>query len=641
MANFYEDNDDLRFYMERYIDWEPLVRLTEYNYKAADAFPSAKEALEFYASVLELVGDFSANEVAPHAAVIDREHPQLRDGIVSFPPVLQKIMEQVKELQLHGMCLPRELDGMNCPYLLFLVVTELFSRSDVSVAAHIGFHGGMGLAALMFSGIEGTTEFDSQSNRISATRFRDMIAEIAAGEAWGSMDITEPNAGSDMAALTSHAEQDESGRWHLTGNKIFITSGHAKYHFVVAKTEKNNRADAFSGLQDLSMFLVKAYEDNEHGERTHYAHFDKLEDKLGHHGSATVAVRYEKSPAELIGGRGDGFKMMLLLMNNARLGVGFESLGLCETAWRLAKAYASERPTMGKTIDRHEMIADYLLEMQTDIQGLRAIAMEGAYHEEMSHKLRLMLRFMPPENPAEREAVEREAAAHQARSRRLTPLVKYMGSERAVDMARRCIQIHGGYGYTTEYGAEKLLRDAMVLPIYEGTSQIQSLMVMKDSLVGVLKAPGKFVSGWLNATWAGIFGGGADERRVARLQRRRYGVLAYLLHRLAIAKLAAGYGEFFKEWDPKRDFALAMLHAERLMRITIDVAVCEVLLAQSRKFPERREAFLNYLERAEPRCKYLQNEIMTTGDRLLANLKKVEAEAAGEAGSSPALTGAR
>lgn len=203
--------------MERHIDWERLVRLTEYNQKAADASPSAKDALAFYASVLELVGDFSASEVAPHAEVIDREYLQLRDGIVSFPPMLQKITGQVKELKLHGMCLPRELDGMNCPYLLFLAVTELFSRSEVSVAAHIGFHGGMGLAALVFSSIEGMTEFGCESNWISTTRFRDMIAEIAAGEACGNMDIVEPSAGNDEAAFTSDIEQDESGQWRLTG----------------------------------------------------------------------------------------------------------------------------------------------------------------------------------------------------------------------------------------------------------------------------------------------------------------------------------------------------------------------------------------------------------------------------------------
>ncbi len=625
MANFFDDNDDLKFYMDRGIDWEPLVRLTEYDYKAPEAFPNVEEAAGFYREIVELVGEFSANEVGPHAQDIDREHPTLNSGEVSFPPVLQGIMDKVNELQLHGMCLPRELGGMNCPYLLHLVVTELFARSDVSVAAHVGFHGGMALAGLVFSVFEGTTAFDAELVRIKSTRFQEMIAEIGAGQAWASMDITEPGAGSDMAALTTRAVQEGDGQWYVTGNKIFITSGHAKYHYVIARTEDLGGNDDFSGLKALSMFLVKAYEVDGQGRRVQHAWFDKLEDKLGHHGSATVAVRFEHSPAQLIGQRGDGFHLMLLLMNNARLGIGFESLGICEAAYRMAKAYAAERPSMGKMIDRHEMIADYLEEMRTDIQALRALAMEGAFHEEMSHKVRLMLLFTPPEKAEDRAPMERDMALHQKISRRLTPLVKYLGSEKAVEMSRRCMQIHGGYGYITEFGAEKLLRDAMVLPIYEGTSQIQSLMVMKDSLVGVLKAPAEFIRGMAASWWRGCFATDSAARRVARLQHRRYAVLRYLLRRLAVKKLAGGLGQFTKEWDPKRDFALAMLHAERLTRLSIDVAVCEVLLAQSQRFPERRDVLERHLERAEPRCRCLHEEIRRTGDRLLAAMEKQEA----------------
>src|SRR5690606_27348697 len=123
--------------------------------------------------------------------------------------------------------------------------------------------------------------------------------------------------------------------------------------------------------------------------------------------SVTAALSFDRAPAHLIGKRGEGFKMMLLLMNNARLGVGFESIGMCETAYRMARAYAEERPSMGKTIDRHEIIADYLDEMRTDIQGLRAIAMRGALAEELSQKLRLALRFAPPADEVEKKRIER------------------------------------------------------------------------------------------------------------------------------------------------------------------------------------------------------------------------------------------
>ncbi len=636
MANFYDDNDDLKFYVEKYIDWEPLVRLTEFDYRLNGGFENVEDALDFYRSVLDLVGNFAANEIAPNAAQIDREHPFLEDGVVKFPPVLQGICDQIKGLELHGMCLPRDLGGMNCPFLLFLLSSEMFSRADVSVSAHFGFHGGIAMAMLLFSVMEGTTEFDMEKMEIKSTRFADAIAEIASGEAWGSMDITEPGAGSDMAQLRCKGEQDADGNWRVTGEKIFITSGHAKYHFVIARTEKQAAgADAFAGLKGLSMFLVPTYEMDENGNQKNIASFTKLEEKLGHHGSATVTISFDETPALLVGERGDGFKLMLQLMNNARVSVGFESLGIGETALRMAREYAAERPSMGKMIDQHEMIADYLDEMQTDIQGIRAMAVNSGYHEEMGQKLNLVLEFVPPADELERKKMEAEMRFHQMASRRLTPLLKYLAAEKSVEISRQAVQIHGGYGYSSEYGAEKLLRDAVVLPIYEGTSQIQALMAMKDTLMGIIKDPKAFYTKFAQATWATRRAGTEPERRVARLQVTSCKALQFLMTRLAGKKINAmrkkplgEWASFFKEWDPKKDFSLAMLHAERLTRILADVAIAEMLLDQVKKHPERLELFERYLERAEPRCRFLYEEITTTGSRLLSGLASKESTSA-------------
>src|SRR5262249_32557123 len=160
--------------------------------------------------------------------------------------------------------------------------------------------------------------------------------EIASGAAWGCMDITEPDAGSDMAALRTVAEQAPDGSWTVSGRKIFITSGHGKYHVVVAKTGDG-------GLGELSIFLVKAYDDLPDGTRVRPVAVERIEEKLGHHGSVTAALTFDRAPAQLLGKRGEGFKYMLTLMNNARLAIGFESLGLCEAAHRMAAAYAEER----------------------------------------------------------------------------------------------------------------------------------------------------------------------------------------------------------------------------------------------------------------------------------------------------------
>lgn len=635
MGNFYEDNEDLRFYVERGIDWEPLVRITEQGFAFDDGFSNVAEAVEFYEDLLNLVGTFTADEIAPRARELDTQKPRLEDGEVVMPPVQEEIFEAIKELELHGMCLPRELGGMNCPVLLFNLNTEIISRADVSVVAHHGFHGGIAMAALVYSIEEGTTTFDRQTKRITSTRFQEAIQEIIAGEAWGSMDITEPDAGSDMAALRARAEQDEDGNWYVTGSKLFITSGHGRWHFVIARTEDPTGEDAFSGLKGLSMFLVPAF-DLEDGRivRKHTA-IDGLEEKLGHNGSATVLIRFERAPAWLIGKRGDGFKHMLMLMNNARVGVGFESLGLCEAAYRAARKYAAERASMGKTIDRHEMIADYLDEMRTDIQGIRALAVYAGWHEEMQQKIGLRLRFDPPQDPEERANLEKQRKLYQQRARAVTPLLKYYASEKAVEMARRAIQIHGGAGYITEYGVEKLLRDAIVMPIYEGTSQIQALMAMKDNLMGVVRNPQRFFKDMARARWRSLRGQGL-ERRVAKLQLLKFQTLQFLLSRLAGTKLRelrhkpmSAWQAALTGWDPKRDFALAMLHAERLCRILTDVAIAEVLLEQVKQFPDREDVLVRFLERAEPRCRFLHDEITTTGLRLLRDLHGEPESAAG------------
>lgn len=629
MGNFFDDNDDLRFYLEKGLDWEPLVRLTEYDFRSEGGFSSTAEAVDFYREVLTLVGGFASDEIADRIRELDRAHPKLADGEVVYPPITEEVFEKLRGLELAGLSVPRELGGLNAPMLVFQMTNELFARADVSLCAHQGFHGGMAMAAIVYSILEGTTSFDPDRPGITSTRFQEVVDGILSGEEWGSMDITEPHAGSDMANLRCKGEQDADGNWFVSGSKTFITSGHGRWHFVIARTEDPKPGDdALSGLQGLSMFLVPAFAPGPDGRpvRTH-TRLDAVEHKLGHHGSATVGITFDRAPAQLIGQRGEGFKYMLMLMNNARVGVGFESLGLCEAALRQARAYAAERPSMGKTIDRHEMIADALDEMETDVRAIRCLAMSAGMREELAQKIGIRLRFQPPADPAERAAAEKELKSHQRRARQLTPLLKYLASEKAVEMARRNVQIHGGAGYMVEYGAEKLLRDAVVMPIYEGTSQIQSLMAMKDNLMAAVKHPRTFVRAMAQARLRAIGARDPHERRVARLQGVQHQAIQFLLSRLAGSKIrdlrhhpVGTWGSALKEFDPKRDFALAMLHAERLTKILVDVAVAEELLEQGRKHPERLPILDRWLERAEPRCRFLLDEITTTGLRLLRDL---------------------
>ncbi|MBF0351898.1 MAG: acyl-CoA dehydrogenase family protein [SAR324 cluster bacterium] len=629
MANFYKDNEDLQFYIEKWIDWSPLLALNERQGFGKDCeFASEKEALDVYKDMLELVGTFAAEEIAPKGAEMDRKGLEYKDGDVVFPKEMNEIFAQLKNMELHGMCIPRELGGMNLPILLYMTNIELMARADVSTVMHYGFHGAMGLAMLAFCIDEGSAEFDKESKTITKVRFERELADIASGNEWGCMDITEPDAGSDMAALRTKAVQDADGNWFITGQKIFITSGHGRYHFVIARTEDaKDPNDPFSGLNGLSFFLCETFSYGENGEKIRHATVDRIEEKMGIHASPTCTISFDKTPAQLIGKRGDGFKHMLLLMNGARVGVASISMGLCESAYRTARDYAAQRKSMGKTIDQHEMIADMLDEMRNDIQAIRAMTIQGAYYDELSQKSKILLKTLEPSS-MEYKRVEKDVKFYAGEARKLTPLMKYLGSEKSVEMSRRCVQIHGGSGFTQEYGAEKLLRDSVILPIYEGTSQIQALMAMKDTLGAIIKNPQGFLKTIAQTRWLSVSARDPLERRVAKLQSLNLAAQQHLIQKIATRKfktlsdkpMASWPKEFLKNWDPKRDFAPGMLHAERLIKLLCDSAVAELLYAQVKKFPERREVLETFLDRAEPRDRFLLNEITTTGDRILAKL---------------------
>jgi alkylation response protein AidB-like acyl-CoA dehydrogenase len=632
MASFFSDNEDLRYYFEKGIPWEEIVEVTELLYRQPGAFKDARDAVGAYKDVLDLVGEIAAERVAPHAKEIDRQGVGFKDGEAFFHPRMQSIFDELRSIEIHGLCLPRELGGQNCPLTVFFLMSELLARADISVMAHNSFHGPIAMAMLVYSLAEGTTEIDPALGKITQTRFAKQMEEIRTGSAWGSMDITEPDAGSDMAALRTVAEQDAAGNWLVSGEKIFITSGHGKYHFVIARTIGSAKKD---GLGGLSMFLVEAYEDRADGSRVRKVSLDRIEEKIGHHGSATAALTFDRAPALLVGKVGEGFKYMLTLMNNARIGVGFESIGISEAAYRLARAYAAERRSMGKTIDRHEMIADYLDEMETDILGVRAMAVSSAIHQEIAFKTNLLIDQGFFTDAEEIERRKRLAKRHKHHARRLTPLLKYLAAEKAVEIARRCVQIHGGVGYTKEFLAEKLLRDALVLPIYEGTSQIQSLMAMKDTLTSAMTRPSRFARRVATARLRAASARDPLERRVARLQSLSLSAQQHLLtqtardkYRSIKSKPLSEWRDFLKSWDPKRDFTYAMLHAERLTRLLADEAIAEILLDQSRQHAERREILERHLERAEPRARYLHEQITTPQPGVLSRIAHAEADGA-------------
>jgi 3-(methylthio)propanoyl-CoA dehydrogenase len=626
VANFFTDNPDLKWQYEHGLPWKEIIDVAELGFTLPDGPKNEEEARAFYTEVLTLTGDLAANELAPRAAAIDKEGVRLEGKEVLLPQASQEALQKLREAGLMGLTLPRELGGSHVPLAVGFISNEILARADVSTMSHVGFHAGSALTLLALSALEGSTKPDPSRPFLGTTRFDDEIREIAAGDAWGCMCLTEPDAGSDLAAIrTAAVERD--GKWYLTGNKIFITSGHAQYQIVLARSEPKSGDGAFDGLKGLSLFLVRRRL-QKGGKTIDNVVVDKVEHKLGHNGSPTCSLVYEDSEGELIGKRGQGFHLMLLMMNGARVSVGFEALGLCEAALRIARSYANDRRSMGKPIFRHELVAEMLMDMELEVAGMRALAFRCAAYSELS-----MRREIFANRDDMDEATQKRIARYKKRARDLTPLLKYFGGEKAVEHSRKAMQVLGGAGYMQEYGAEKLLRDALVIPVYEGTSQIQALMVMKDQMMGVLKQPARFAKKISKATLGAATAKTDLERQMHRANLEVYRVLSSLISRVAGSKAKKEFAslkdlkpqewpehltkKFMREWDTGADFSFGLLHAERLTKMLCDVEIFSILAEQAAEHPERQKLAERYAHRMWPRIGALSHEIRSNDTSVL------------------------
>ena len=533
------------------------------------------------------------------------------------------------------MTLPRRLGGMNTPLITSNVLMEMLARADASVVGEVGFHSGIAQALLFYSLEEGSIEM--KDGYAVATRFDDVVKRIVEEGEHGAMVLTEPGAGSDLARLKGKAVLQKDGSWRITAQKIFITAGHGDHHIVIVRSEDEA---THPGLKGLSLFYVPRFVDQDgkrcrktdQGARRNFE-IGNVENKMGQHSAVAATIHYEESIGELIGQRGHGFLGMLLLMNNARIAVGFEGIGTCEAAYRLAKDYAEERVSMGKPIARHEMIADALDEMDVMIRGMRAITFEAAFHEEVRARLKVNLKARPP-SESERSDAEKKIRRHMRKARALTPLIKYLAGEECVRQARMCMQIMGGIGYIVETGAEKILRDALVIPVYEGTSQIQALMALKDNLQAAMRNPGRFLSDMATARLESLSGATAVERGEAKLRAHALSAMQTIIMRIAADKLGDVKGRplaewrtaFVKDWDPARDFSFGLLHAERLTKLLSWAAIAETLVRQAQEvkgtadYDERWSLALRFVERFEPRARGVVGEIEATGGSLIGRV---------------------
>ncbi|MBQ1952127.1 MAG: acyl-CoA dehydrogenase family protein [Alistipes sp.] len=454
MANFYLDNKDLQIQFDHPL-MRRIIELREGDFSASKHYDyapqNAEDAIDSYRRVMELAGEICGEVIASNAESVDREGPHHEGDRVEYASGTKKNLQAMQAAGLDGMSLPRQYGGLNLPLTASIMTNEMIARGDA------GFQNVWGLQDCA----ETLNEFGSEAQK------QEYLTRTVEGATW-SMSLTEPDAGSDLgAAMLKATWSEERGVWLLNGVKRFITNGDGDLSLVLARTEEGT-ADA----RGLSMFV---YDKRNGGVKVR-----RIEHKLGIKGSPTCELVYSDAPAELVGDRRMGLiKYVMSLMNAARLGIGAQSVGTCEAAYREALKYAEERQQFGKPIIRFTAVSELLKEMRAKTQGVRALLYETARFVDIYKQLEALSK------ERRLEGEERQEMKHYSRlADGLTPLVKLFASEYANQTAYDAIQIHGGSGYMQDYPCERIYRDARIMPIYEGTSQMQVVAAINSVTKG-------------------------------------------------------------------------------------------------------------------------------------------------------------
>ena len=449
MANFYTDNPELKFHLDHPL-MERIVELKERGYADKDQYEDApvdyKDAIDNYDRVLEIAGDIAANVIEPNSESVDIEGPHLVNGRMVYAEKTKENLAATIKAGLNGVPMPRRYGGLNFPTVPYSMISEVVSAADA------GFQNIWSLQDC----IETLYEFGSEEQR------QRYIPRVCQGETM-SMDLTEPDAGSDLQRVMLKATYDEKEDcWRLNGVKRFITNGDSDIHLVLARSEEGTRDG-----RGLSMFI---YDKRQGGVTVRH-----IEHKLGIHGSPTCELVYKNAKAELCGDRKLGLiKYVMALMNGARLGIGAQSTGVSQAAYDEALKYAKERRQFDKAIIEFPAVYDMLARMKAKLDAGRSILYMTSRYVDIYKALNDISRErkLTPEERAEQKKYSRLADA-------FTPLTKGMTSEYANQNAYDCIQIHGGSGFIMEYKCQRLYRDARILSIYEGTTQLQVVAAIR------------------------------------------------------------------------------------------------------------------------------------------------------------------
>ncbi|MDE6649467.1 MAG: acyl-CoA dehydrogenase family protein [Muribaculaceae bacterium] len=453
MANFYTDNPNLKSHLQHPL-MKKIVELKERNFADAEKYDYApldfEDAMDSYDKVLEVVGEICGDVIAENAEEVDHTGPRVENNRVIYAEGTKKNLEACRKAGLMGMSMPRRLGGLNFPITPYIMAADIVSRADA------GFENLWGLQDCA----ETIYEFADEDQK---ERY---IKRVCEGETM-SMDLTEPDAGSDLQSVMLKATQKEDGSWVLNGVKRFITNGDSDIHLVLARSE-----DGTKDGRGLSMFI--------YDKRNGGVNVRRIENKMGIKGSPTCELVYKDAPAELCGSRKLGLiKYVMALMNGARLGIAAQSVGISEAAYREALDYAKDRKQFGKAIIEFPAVAEILSVMKAKLDASRALLYACARFVDI-YKI---YDDIAKERPLTKEE-KLEAKAYSKLADAFTPLAKGMGSEFCNQNTYDCIQIHGGSGFMKDYRCERLYRDARITSIYEGTTQLQVVAAIRHVTTG-------------------------------------------------------------------------------------------------------------------------------------------------------------
>ena len=448
MANYYSDHPEIGFYLGHPL-MKRIVDLKERDYADKDNFADApvccEDAIENYKRLLDITGDVAANVIEPNSESVDLEGPHLENGRMKYASKTYENLDATRKAGLWGISMPRRYGGLNIPNCVFSMLSEVVAAADA------GFQNVWSLQSC----IDTLYEFGSEEQR------QKYIPRICAGETM-SMDLTEPDAGSDLQRVMLKATQDADGTWRLNGVKRFITNGDSDIHLVLARSEEGTKDG-----RGLSMFI---YDKRNGGVDVRH-----IENKLGIHGSPTCELVFKNAPAELCGSTRLGLiKYVMALMNGARLGIAAQSVGVEQEAYNEGLAYAKERAQFGKKIIGFPAVYDMLSRMKAKLDAGRSLLYQTACYVDVYKALEDISRdrTLTPDERKEMKKYSRLADA-------FTPLAKGINSEYANQNAYDAISIHGGSGFIMEYKSQRLYRDARIFSIYEGTTQLQVVAAIR------------------------------------------------------------------------------------------------------------------------------------------------------------------